>query len=126
MYPVAVDASDFRFGIPAGCFKAYASGVNHQVIVVRLTPFHTSVIFIMMYPVAVDASDFRFGILLVYAIFGRTSLNGRGHVRIAEHFQYLRIVFQDIIRTPSHYNAGLLFGQFLNNLTFCYKQNIVR
>ena len=59
----------------------------------RLSPFASGVIFIMMNAVAIDTAYFSFGIFFSDAIFFRTSFDGRIHVGIAENLQNLRIVF---------------------------------
>ena len=109
----------------AGCLKTDGSRIEHQIVVVRFTPFPSRVVLIMMDAVAVDPADFRFCILPGNSIFlyavGKSVLQ----IGITEHFHCPGIIFQNEISAPSDNDAGFPGCQFLNNLAFGYEQDIV-
>ena len=108
----------------AGCLKTDGSRIKHQIVVVRLTPFPSRVVLIMMDAVAVDPADFRFCILPGNSIFLYAAGQSVLQIGITEHFHYPGIIFQNesahrptMCRIP-----GLPVPEYL---AFGYEQDIV-
>ena len=107
-----------------GFLQTDASGVDHQVIMVRVGPFVACVIFVMVDAVAVDTAYFGFGFVTGNVVLADAAVKGAWLVAIAEYLQYVRFVFQYKVGTAAYNDTGAFRGQFLYDFAFGYEQYV--
>lgn len=92
---------------------SYACGIDHQIVVVRITPAAACIVFVVSDPGPVDPLDFRLCLFRADTVLHYASLDFTGKVSIAEDLQQVRIVPEDIVCAAAQYHAWPLCCKLL-------------